>query len=138
MSRWRSLLLTLLAAMVWAPPLQAAELQMFRRDGCPWCRAWDREVLPIYGKTDLGRKVPLRMVDLDRDRSQVSLRSPIIYTPTFVLVENGRELGRIEGYPGDRFFWELLDRLLQQLTFGPSTIRTSRLSPPTTAKMGIE
>ena len=91
---------------------------MYRRDGCPWCQAWDREVGPIYGKTDLGRRIPLRMVDLDRERPAAALKSPIIYTPTFVLVEDGREIGRIQGYPGDSFFWELLDRLVEQLSSG--------------------
>jgi hypothetical protein len=96
----------------------AAELQMYRRAGCPWCQAWDRDIGPIYGKTDIGRRFPLRMIDLDGERQRVSLKAPIIYTPTFVLVENAREVGRIEGYPGDSFFWGLLDRLVQQLNSG--------------------
>lgn len=93
----------------------AAELQMYRRAGCPWCLAWDRDIGPIYGKTDIGRQLPLRMIDLKGERPPVSLKGPIIFTPTFVLVEDGREVGRIEGYPGDGFFWGLLDRLVQQL-----------------------
>ena len=91
----------------------AAELVMFRRDGCSWCARWDREIGTIYAKTDLGRRAPLRMVDLDRGASPVRTRGRIIYTPTFVLAENGEELGRIEGYPGDAFFWGLLERLLE-------------------------
>ena len=89
---------------------------MFRRDGCSWCAKWDREIGPIYPKTELGRRAPLRMVDLDRGaNAAVRTRSPIHYTPTFVLEEKGEELGRIEGYPGDAFFWGLLERLLEQL-----------------------
>lgn len=103
--------------MLWWPAA-AAELQMYRRAGCPWCRAWDRDVGPIYGKTDIGRRVPIRMIDLDGERPRVSLKGPIIYTPTFVLVADRREVGRIEGYPGDGFFWGLLDRLVQQLNSG--------------------
>jgi hypothetical protein len=94
----------------------AAELVMFRRDGCPWCALWDREVGPVYGKTDIGRRVPLRMVDLGRERAAgVRIRQPVRYTPTFVLVDNGIEVGRIEGYPGEAFFWGLLERLVEQL-----------------------
>ncbi|MBL3206218.1 thioredoxin family protein, partial [Klebsiella pneumoniae] len=37
------------------------------------------------------------------------------YTPTFILVDGGREIGRIEGYPGADFFWGLLERLAQRL-----------------------
>jgi len=88
---------------------------MYRRQGCPWCLAWDRAIGPIYGKTDVGQRAPLRMVDLDRERLQVSLKTPVIYTPTFVLVEQNREVGRIEGYPGEAHFWGLLDQLVQRL-----------------------
>jgi len=112
-------LCALLILLVAASVAEAAELVMFRRDGCPWCAMWDREIGPIYGKTDIGRRVPLRMVDLPRERNAgIRTRGPILYTPTFVLVANGEELGRIEGYPGDAFFWGLLERLVATLPAG--------------------
>jgi len=108
-----------LILLVAASVTEAAELVMFRRDGCPWCAMWDREIGPIYGKTDIGRRVPLRMVDLPRERTAgIRTRSPILYTPTFVLVANGQEQGRIEGYPGEAFFWGLLERLVETLPAG--------------------
>jgi thioredoxin-related protein len=103
----------------------AAELVMFRRDGCSWCQAWDRDIGPIYGKTDIGQRAPIRMVYIDRDRTTITLSSPVIYTPTFVLVDKGREVGRIEGYPGDHFFWGLLERLVQQLPSGAASVLPS-------------
>jgi hypothetical protein len=106
----------LCAVVVVASAASAAELLMYRRAGCPWCAMWDREIGPIYPKTDIGRRIPLRMVDLDRgDAPAVRVRSPVRYTPTFVLVENGKEVGRIEGYPGDAFFWGLLEQMVEQL-----------------------
>jgi hypothetical protein len=106
----------LCAILLLAGTAEAAELVMYRRAGCPWCAMWDREIGPIYPKTDIGRRVPLRMVDLARDRSGgIQVRSPVRYTPTFVLAENGVEVGRIEGYPGDAFFWGLLEQLLDRL-----------------------
>jgi hypothetical protein len=94
----------------------AAELVLFRRDGCPYCAAWDREIGPIYPKTGVAGRAPLRIVDLDRGGdAMIHTLSPIIYTPTFVLVDKGEELGRIEGYAGDAFFWGQLDQLLQKL-----------------------
>jgi hypothetical protein len=108
-------IVVLLAVLLPTVSASAAELLMLRREGCPWCAAWDREIGPIYGKTDIGRRTPLRVLDLDRDRIDVALNTPVIYTPTFVLAEDGREVGRIEGYPGDHFFWGLLERLVQQL-----------------------
>jgi thioredoxin-related protein len=105
----------LLAAAGLAAPANAAELVMFRRAGCPYCAAWDRAIGPIYPKTDIGTRLPLRQVDLDRSPDgKVALVSPVRFTPTFVLVDSGREVGRLEGYPGEDFFWGLLERLLLQ------------------------
>ncbi len=94
----------------------AAELVMYRRDGCPYCARWDREIGPIYPRTEVGRRAPVRMINLDRDRDLTPIKhGPIIFTPTFVLVENGREVGRMEGYTGDEFFWVRLANLLAML-----------------------
>jgi len=93
----------------------ALELLMFRRAGCPWCAAWDREIGPIYGKTDVGRRLPIRFIDLERaNERKLALESPVRFTPTFVLVDEDREIARIEGYPGEDFFWGALERLLQR------------------------
>ncbi len=88
---------------------------MFRRDGCPWCAKWDREIGPIYSKTEFSRRASLRLINLDRDPAPTIVHAPIHYSPTFVLVEGGKELGRIEGYPGDEFFWVRLQNLLELL-----------------------
>ena len=37
----------------------------------------------------------------------------MIVTPTFVLAEGGREVGRIVGYHGEDFFYGMLDGLLK-------------------------
>jgi hypothetical protein len=116
----RRLMLLLLLALPLIGPLpgtaaDAADLVMYRRAGCPWCAAWDREIAPVYSKTDIGRRLPVRLVALEGERPPISLVSPIIYSPTFVMVEDGRELGRIEGYPGQDFFWGLLERLAEKL-----------------------
>jgi glutaredoxin len=94
-------------------PAMSAELVMYRRAGCPYCLAWDREIGPVYPKTDIGKQTPLRQVHLDRGKdASVELKSPIRFTPTFVVVEDGREKARIEGYPGEFFFWGVLEKLL--------------------------
>jgi hypothetical protein len=127
MHRLAFLVLPLLAALSFATAAPALELLLFRRAGCPWCAAWDREVGPIYPKTELGRRVPIRFVDLDRGGdAKVALASPVRYSPTFVLVEAGREIGRIEGYPGEDFFWGRLEALVPP---PPPGGRTSALAP---------
>lgn len=37
------------------------------------------------------------------------------YTPTFVVVDKGREVGRIEGFISDDSFWGLLDELAAKI-----------------------
>ena len=105
-------LLTLFAS---APAL-AAELVMFERDGCPWCARFDAEVGRIYPKTDEGAKAPLRHVDIHATRpADLAAIEPGAFTPTFVLVDNGKEIGRIRGFTGEAFFYGFLDSLLAKL-----------------------
>jgi hypothetical protein len=94
----------------------AAELVMLERPGCAWCARWNREIAPIYPLTEEGRQAPLRRVDVTEpwpeDLEDVAGDR---YTPTFVLVEDGREIARLRGYPGDNFFWPLLGEMLGKL-----------------------
>ena len=92
------------AVMVWPSAADAAELFMFRRDGCSWCAKWDREIGPIYPKTEFNSRAPLRHVNLDRDPDPPIVHAPIRYTPTFVLVEDGKEVGPDRRLSGRRFF----------------------------------
>ncbi len=93
-------------------PLNAADLVMVEQAGCHWCERWDAELSAIYPQTDEGRRAPLRRVDLRDLPEDITFTSQPVFTPTFVLVEDGQELGRMEGYNGDEFFWFLLGRLL--------------------------
>lgn len=89
---------------------------MFERAGCVWCQRWDRDVGAAYAKTDEARVLPLRRVDIDASAtSGIVLASPVRYTPTFVVVEQGREIGRITGYPSSEAFWGLLGNLAAKL-----------------------
>lgn len=91
------------------------ELLMFETPGCPWCARWTEEIGGVYAKTAEGAQAPLRRVWLhDGAPDGVSLKRPARYSPTFVLVRAGREVGRIEGYPGEDFFWPMLGQLLEK------------------------
>lgn len=111
-----------LAAVAWATGAGAAELVMFEAVGCSWCEAWDRDVGAIYDRTAEARIAPLRRVDLNAPRpADLAEIGGIVYTPTFVLVEDGREVGRILGYPGEAHFWGLLGVELQKLASAPKS-----------------
>jgi hypothetical protein len=99
-----------------AQSARAAELLMFELQGCPWCKLWHKEIGPAYANTPEGQRAPLRIVDVKGPVPDgIALAKPVRSAPTFVLVENGREIGRITGYPGADFFWPLLDQLLAKL-----------------------
>lgn len=120
------------ACLMSVAPANAAELLMYRSAGCPWCAAWDRQVGAVYSKTEIGRRIPVRFVAMDgTPRADVQLRSRVRYSPTFVLVEDGREVARIEGYPGEAFFWERLEELSARLR----TPSQSDISAPVAARM---
>lgn len=88
-------------------------LAMFEQAGCHWCARWHEEVGPIYPKTPEAARAPLMVLQIHDDLPEdISLTRPARFTPTFVLLQDGAEVGRIEGYPGQDFFWALLDELL--------------------------
>ena len=104
------------AANVLPLPARAAELLMFESGGCIYCLRWDRAVGSIYDKTAEAKILPLRRIDVNRQSSSgVALQSPVRYTPTFVVVDRGREIGRIEGFISDEQFWGLLDEFVAKL-----------------------
>jgi len=95
---------------------------MFEAQGCSWCEVWDAEIGAVYHKTEEGRAAPLRRVDIDEPRPPglEALRG-VVYTPTFVLLDAGREVGRILGYPGEGHFWSLLGELIERLPARPNS-----------------
>ena len=117
-SRLAWLILACLAGLAGAraqPPAAGLRLLMFEDQDCGYCALWDREVGVVYPRTDEGRAAPLARAELHVTQlAGVSLRDPVRYTPTFVLLRDGREVGRITGYPGEAHFWGLLGALLQR------------------------
>jgi thioredoxin-related protein len=95
---------------------RAAELIMFEQAGCVWCESFNREIAPVYDKTDEGRRAPLRRIDIaGRTPQELAFIETERLTPLFVLVDKGREIGRIRGYPGPDNFWGLLGALIKKL-----------------------
>jgi hypothetical protein len=61
-------------------------------------------------------RAPLRRVNTTRTApSDLTFIEVEWLTPLFVLVDYGREIGRIRGYPGEDHFWGLLGVLIKKL-----------------------
>ena len=124
-----------LALLTCLKPLDAAELVMFESPACEWCEVWDEEVGVIYAKTDEARIVPLRRMDIDdpRNGALASIR-PVMYTPTFVMMDGGKEVGRILGYPGESHFWGLLGELISRIKAPVGSCLTTKTASAVTTK----
>jgi hypothetical protein len=116
LKRLHVVLMVAAALAVMALPARAAELVMFENAYCPWCATFHHEIGAIYPKTDEGKRAPLRRVDTDKPiPPDLAFIARERLTPLFVLIDQGREVGRIRGYPGEDHFWGLLGTLLNKL-----------------------
>lgn len=98
-------------------------LLMIEEAGCIYCLRWKQEVGPEFPITPEGRVAPLKMIDIGSGEiAAYELKSRPRLTPTFILVQNKVELDRIEGYPGEDFFWGLLGLMLERADIDPDQI----------------
>ncbi|NKC11636.1 MAG: hypothetical protein GKR94_05355 [Gammaproteobacteria bacterium] len=88
---------------------------MFESDDCAYCAAWEHDVGGIYPLTDESRRLRLERISIDEQGSMQGLNKPIRFTPTFIVMFKGHEIGRIEGYRSEDAFWGLLGRLIDEL-----------------------
>ena len=108
-----------------AAPASAApaadQLVMFEQAGCPYCAAWNRDVGRVYAQTEEAKVLTLRRIDIHAARP-ADLRNVagVRFTPTFVIMHCGREIGRITGYIGDEQFWGLLDQNVRSIKESPA------------------
>ncbi len=94
----------------------AAELLMFDAYGCMHCELWKDDIGVYYHKTREGKSAPLRIVSLDEKRPEdLDWIEGVRFSPTFVLIHNDREIGRIVGYPGEDLFWMNMETVFRRL-----------------------
>jgi thioredoxin-related protein len=121
--RFQKLASTLLAIALSATAATAESvLVMIEEHGCVWCARWNAEIAPIYSKTSEGKAAPLRRLDINQTMpAELSFKGKLHFTPTFVLMVDGKEISRLEGYPGEDFFWGLLGQMLKTAEIGLSS-----------------
>jgi hypothetical protein len=95
-----------------------AVLVMVGDPGCPYCAQWKAEVKIPYARSPEGAFAPL--VELLRGDPSLRGVERIVYSPTFLVLSNGVEVGRIVGYQGADLFWMELEPLMAKAGFQPS------------------
>jgi len=106
------------ATGLWASAAAAADLRliMFEQEGCHWCERWEADVGKAYHKTEEAKIAPLTRLHLREPVPEdIELAQVNVLTPTFVVLQDGSEVGRITGYPGEDFFWGLLDMIFEKI-----------------------
>lgn len=96
-----------------ALPDSRFELLVVEIENCIYCGLFRRDVASTYSTSGRSKSVPMRFIDINApDVDRLALRAPIDSVPTVLVVENGREVGRIAGYVGPEIFFHSLNRLL--------------------------
>ena len=107
----------LTAGVIALAPLSApaAELVMVEQTGCAYCQLWHKQIGHIYPVAPVSAVAPLRTVQLgDIDSAGFEITRPVVFTPTFLLVDDGQELARLEGYAGEDFFWPMVEKMVAE------------------------
>lgn len=86
--------------------IASTRLIMVTSDHCPFCQAWERDVGVLYDKSPYAPSLPLTRVDMESAMPEgMALQTPVLGTPTFLIIQNGREIDRQRGYNDAEMFW---------------------------------
>lgn len=92
---------------------ETMELVVMEAPGCTYCTLFRRDVLPSYAASQHAKEVPIRFVDLNDEAAEaLGLDGPIDVVPTFVVLKNNHEVGRVPGYTGPEFFFHSINHII--------------------------
>lgn len=122
----KNLFIAIIFSLLFSAPALAAELLMIHNPVCPFCKAFMNDVAPYYSETKHGKTLPLVVIDititeniewLKRELGAGNIKK-IRGTPTFIIYDDGKEIGRVEGYGGKEWFYEKLDEAVEESVQG--------------------
>lgn len=99
-------------------PLQSEtiEVLVFETESCLYCRVFRRDVVPQYRQSKRAKVAPLRFVDAHKaDLDRLGLKRPVTIVPTVVVLRDGREAGRINGYMGPEPFFHMMSQIVRSV-----------------------
>lgn len=92
---------------------RTVELLVFEHRDCVYCRVFRADTLPRYRESENAAKAPIRFVSIEHaDTTTLKLNGAIQMVPTFVLMQDGQEVGRIAGYWAPDNFFKMLSNLM--------------------------
>lgn len=127
--------LGVIAALFIAFPAAAIELVMIDQDGCVYCEQWHEEIGGIYSNTTEGKFAPLRVIDIYEIPDDLEIARRVVFTPTFLIIDDGKELARLEGYPGLISFGRCWESCCATIPISTPTLVTAD-APPDVCRHG--
>ena len=105
-----SLIKAFAIALTFAASAQSAaadsRLIMVTSDHCLYCQAWELDVGKVYDKSPYAPTLPLTRVKIGSEiPGGVTFQKPVVGTPTFLIIHNGQEIDRQNGYIEAGMFW---------------------------------
>lgn len=95
------------------PSARNVELLVFEHADCQFCRVFRNDVLPRYRENGQAARAPVRFVSIEHtDTRGLNLHAGIHMVPTFVLMQDGQEVGRIVGYWAPENFFKMISNIL--------------------------
>ena len=87
---------------------------MITDKNCIFCIVWEKEIGKIYPKTDIGKKYPIERLEIKdiRPNNRFNIEKSSV-TPTFIVIKDDKEKGRIYGYSNPEMFWWRIDEILE-------------------------
>ncbi len=96
-----------------AEPTPNLEMVVLEVPGCIYCNVFRRQLLPTYKSSKQAKRIPIRFVNLnDPALAEIGLTQPVDIVPTFVILEDNHEIGRIPGYMSRHDFFRAIDYIL--------------------------
>ena len=85
------------------------EIVVFEAPGCHHCTAFREHLGARYAASTTADKAPLRYVDATQpEAANFPLNGEIRLLPTIVVMQDGHEVDRLEGYPLPEMFFSMI------------------------------
>jgi hypothetical protein len=92
------------------------ELLVVEAEGCSYCPILRRDVEPVYLASPSAQRAKMRFADINVvEGSALVLDSPIYIVPTVLVLQDGKETGRLSGYLGVEDFMRGVSHLLGRI-----------------------